>query len=82
MEVVSLCPMGVQQRALHAVVLKRCLLREGMQMNGVSNDCYFYSIANKSSTTPCNKSFCSKLTILYEVPDNKCTCRLPWWPRG
>ena len=41
---------------------------------------YFYSIANKSSTTPCNKSFGSEIKIPYKVPDNKARAGFPGGP--
>lgn len=66
--------MVVQQRALHAVVLNRCLLREEMEINGDSNYYYCYSIANKTSMTLCSSlgSFSSKLKVFYKISGNKC----------
>lgn len=65
--------MVVQQRALHAVVLNRCLLKE-MEINGDSNYDYCYSIANKTSMTLCSSlgSFSSKLKVFYKILGNKC----------
>ena len=43
-------------------------------MNGDSNDCCYYSIANESSTTLCSPlgAFCNKLKVLYKISGDKC----------